>query len=272
MPERGAGVGGVERPRVRAVVVAVPVRDEEARVAACLRSVLAAAARAEVVVVVAVALDRCADASRARVDEVLGTGTGTGAVVVELGGPAPGRTVADVRDAAVGAGLAALPPVRSGDEDDPAAAGLHATEGAVWLACTDADTLVPEDWLAEQLRWAGRGADLVAGGLRLDDDPRLPPAARERYEELLHSRVRGETHEHVYGANLGVRASAWRAAGGFPRVATGEEAALLAAVERAGGAVVRPLEPRVTTSGRTRGRAAGGLADLLDSLAPASGS
>lgn len=71
---------------------------------------------------------------------------------------------------------------------------------------------------------------------------------------------------HVYGANLGVRASTWRDVGGFPRVAVGEDAALLAAVDAAGGQVVRPVEPSVTTSGRRHGRAPGGLADLLDSL------
>lgn len=249
------------RPSVGAVVVAVPVRDEEARVGACLRSVVAAAARTPVPVVVAVALDRCTDASRARVEEVLGPGDARWAAV-ELDGPGAGRTVAEARDAAVRAGLALLGGGPGGASDgDP-------DEDAVWLACTDADTRVPGTWLQEQVRRADEGADVVAGAVRLDDDPRLPRRSRERYEELLRSRDRaGAAHAHVYGANLGVRASSWRAAGGFPRVRTGEERALLGAVEGAGGRVVRPRGPRVTTSARPRGRAPGGLADLLDGFA-----
>ena len=137
----------------------------------------------------------------------------------------------------------------------------------VWLAGTDADTQVPPDWLVRHLALAGRGADLVAGFARLYDDPQLSPHARRRYDEQMAAVARDDgTHVHVYGANLGVRASVWRAVGGFPRVTLGEDAALLAAVQRAGGCVVRPVEPTVLTGGRRRGRAPGGLADLLDAL------
>ncbi|WP_123381018.1 glycosyltransferase [Pseudokineococcus lusitanus] len=244
---------GRRRP-VRAVVVAVPVRDEERRVRACLRSVLAAAARVPLPVVVAVALDRCVDGSRAAVEAVLGGRPGT--LVVELG-PAPRRTVAEVRDAAVTAGLALARRRRPVATDE------------LWVAGTDADTVVPPGWLVEQVRRADAGADLVAGAVDLDDDPGLDRPARERYARLVRPRdgVGGEEHGHVYGADLGVRASAWRAAGGFPRVDSGEDAALLDAVAAAGGVVVRPTWPRAVTSGRTRGRADGGLADLLADLA-----
>jgi hypothetical protein len=137
------------------------------------------------------------------------------------------------------------------------------------VAGTDADTVVPPGWLVEQVRRADAGADLVAGAVDLDDDPGLDRPARERYARLVRPRdgVGGEEHGHVYGADLGVRASAWRAAGGFPRVDSGEDAALLDAVAAAGGVVVRPTWPRAVTSGRTRGRADGGLADLLADLA-----
>ena len=47
----------------------------------------------------------------------------------------------------------------------------------------------------------------------------------------------------------------------------GEEHALLAAVRAAGHPILRTIDWRVATSGRTRGRAQDGLGDLLGRLA-----
>jgi hypothetical protein len=67
----------------------------------------------------------------------------------------------------------------------------------------------------------------------------------------------------VYGANLGVRADAYLAVGGFPPVGAGEDAALWRALAAAGLPTASPTSVRVRTSGRLHGRARGGLADLL---------
>ena len=127
--------------RLRHVVVAVPARDEQALLPACLRSVTAAAtvlrrARPGIRLAVAVALDGCTDGS-ARVAAAWGVTTVT----------LPGAGVGAARDAAVERGLAALG---------------HPTESSTWVACTDADTVVPTSWLLRHVMWGERGADLDA--------------------------------------------------------------------------------------------------------------
>ncbi|GAB2674861.1 glycosyltransferase family 2 protein [Thalassiella azotivora] len=234
----------------RAVGVVVPARDEADRLAACLESVLVAAERVDVPVTVVVALDRCTDRTGDVARRVL---AGTPSAVVDV--PAA-RTVAAVRTWGTGSALSA------------ARALTGVADELLWTAHTDADTTVPVDWLSTQLQWAADGADVVAGFVRLDDDPDLPGRARSAYDGLLRSRLVDEGHHrHVYGANLGVRASVLARLGGFPDVAVGEERALVDAAVADGLRVVRPVDPCVTTSGRRRGRATGGLADLLDGLA-----
>jgi LmbE family N-acetylglucosaminyl deacetylase len=78
--------------------------------------------------------------------------------------------------------------------------------------------------------------------------------------------VVGAEHRHVYGANLGVRADAYLAVGGFPADGAGEDHGLWERLRAAGYPLVSPASPRVTTSARLHGRAEGGLADLLLSL------
>ena len=95
----------------------------------------------------------------------------------------------------------------------------------------------------------------------------LPPDVLARYTALVARRITGETHGHAYAANLGVRADGFAQVGGFPPVVCGEEHALLARLRGADLRVVSPNDVRVRTSARTRGRAAGGLADLLSALA-----
>lgn len=230
----------------------VPARDEEDLLPRCLTSVVRAARQCPVPVAVVVVLDSCLDASRDVAREALTAHDGPWRVLDVV---AP--CVAAVRDHGVAAALSLLVGVVAGNAD------------GVWLANTDADTVVPANWLSGQLDLAAAGADVVAGFARLDDDAELSPSARRRYDEHMSASAREDgTHVHVYGANLGVRASTWADVGGFPRVAVGEDAALLDAAQVAGGRVVRPVEPTVTTSGRRHGRAPGGLADMLDSLEP----
>ncbi|MBN1095312.1 hypothetical protein JKP76_04220 [Blastococcus sp. TML/C7B] len=74
-------------------------------------------------------------------------------------------------------------------------------------------------------------------------------------------------HPHVHGANLGVRGSAYCAAGGFPPLAVSEDVALVEALVGAGRVVLRtPVSP-VATSSRRAPRAEGGFGTDLDRLA-----
>jgi cellulose synthase/poly-beta-1,6-N-acetylglucosamine synthase-like glycosyltransferase len=225
---------------VENLVVAIPARDEESLLPACLRSVTAAVAvlreaRPGIHLVVAVALDGCTDGS-ARV-----VGEWDVATVV-----LPGRGVGAARDAAIQRGLSVLRMPR---------------EGATWVACTDADTVVPSRWLVRHVMWAERGADLVVGTAE--------PVGVARGEALAawharHQLVEG--HTHVHGANLGVRADRWRQVGGFGQRTVGEDVDLVERVRTLTGRWVATDTTRVLTSGRPRSRVDGGFADYLRDL------
>jgi glycosyltransferase involved in cell wall biosynthesis len=140
----------------------------------------------------------------------------------------------------------------------------HLDPAAVWLATTDADTVVPASWLARQARYADTGWDAVAGTITVGDwsgyRQGMRSAFRERYGE--------ETGEqaHVHGANLGFRAAAYLAAGGFPDMPTAEDHALVAAMTAAGSRVLRTSVLTVVTSARRQARAPGGFSSYLADL------
>jgi hypothetical protein len=131
----------------------------------------------------------------------------------------------------------------------------------VWLAHTDADTEVPPSWVADQLSLA-RTADGVAGIVRVDDWSSHLSATRVRFERSYRT-PRLRSHTHVHGANIGVRASAYLDAGGFPHQAWSEDHALWAALRRRGHVIVATRRVWVTTSARRGARAAGGFGDRL---------
>ncbi|GAA4736412.1 glycosyltransferase family 2 protein [Amnibacterium soli] len=218
--------------RIDRVVVAIPARDEEQRLPAALAAVRAAVGRCAVPVVVVVAADACTD----RTAELA---AGEGALVVRS---SAGR-VGGARAAAVRAALTT---------DGPAAA-------RTWIASTDADSVVPADWLAVHLEHAERGTDLLRGAVR-PDPAGLTPAQLRRWL-ALHPPT--ERHAHVHGANLGVTAEAYLAAGGFPDVAVQEDVLLVRAVLARGGRVDSTASAPVVTSARPRSRTEGGFATYL---------
>ena len=142
-----------------------------------------------------------------------------------------------------------------------------ADPAAVWLATTDADTIVPPGWLRRQLGYADAGWDVVLGTVTVGDwdehPPHVPDAFAARYA------FGPGPHPHVHGANLGIRASAYRAAGGFRPLRTAEDHALLAAATEAGCAVLQASDIAVQTSGRRQARAPEGFGHLLRRLARA---
>ena len=128
----------------------------------------------------------------------------------------------------------------------------------IWIASTDADSAVPPNWLITQLAFARNGVDLVLGTVRPDDEL----AAQELLRwEALHTI--GEGHPHVHGANLGVRADRYLAAGEFAPVDCDEDRLLVAALRELGVAEARTALIPVLTSGRRVGRAPAGFAEYL---------
>jgi hypothetical protein len=75
----------------------------------------------------------------------------------------------------------------------------------------------------------------------------------------------------VHGANLGVRYSAYQAAGGFAPVATGEDIGLVRLLETLPGSLLATAHHPVVTSARLHSRAPDGVARDLRTLSAATG-
>ena len=105
----------------------------------------------------------------------------------------------------------------------------------------------------------------MAGIVEVTDWSEQPDRVRRRFAAEYIIDPDG-SHSHVHGANLGLRASTYVAAGGMPALALAEDHALLDAVIGVGAIVARTSAVRVTTSARRAGRAAGGFSDFLASL------
>jgi glycosyltransferase involved in cell wall biosynthesis len=230
---------------IEAAAVVVPAHDEETLLPACLRALRGAAGTVSIPVHLLVVADACTDRTVAAAR-------------------AGGARVTAIQARSVGAARAAgmVEALRLTADADPS---------AVWLATTDADTVVPPRWLRRQLRYASQGWDVVLGTVRVADrdwdghPPHVPAAFQARYE------FGDGPHPHVHGANLGIRASAYRAAGGFRSLRTAEDHALLAAATQAGCAVLQAGDLTVRTSARRLARAPGGFSHLLRILAEQQG-
>jgi hypothetical protein len=240
---------------LQAVAVIVPARDEEVLVGACIRAIRHAFAHPRLdgvaVRLLVVILDDCHDATAHRVHEAL-IAPCPGLPVVTAVVSVANRSVG--RSRAFGGRLAATALARIAPQ-------------RVWLATTDADSAVPEDWLAHQLDLRDGGADACAGTIVVDcwdEHPITTPAAFGAIYQPGGQSVFG--HPHVHGTNLGLSMAAYLGAGGFAPLVTGEDHALWDALVRVGRTVVAtPLMP-VTTSGRLRGRSPDGFAATLQRI------
>lgn len=133
---------------------------------------------------------------------------------------------------------------------------------STWIACTDADSVVPVDWLQTHLLHAREGVELLLGTVR--PDPRELAAGVLAAYRLRHLVTDG--HPHIHGANLGIRADSYVVAGSFQDVVSHEDVLLSKAVRAAGGRVLSTGASPVLTSGRSQGRAPEGMAQYLREL------
>jgi len=238
--------------RTRVLVVVVPAHDEQDLIGACgagVRRASAHPALSGIRVHLVVVLDDCRDATGARAEAALHSpGEPLAATVVSVSVRNVGRARASgVDQARVVAGAV-----------DPA---------EVWLATTDADSVVPADWLAHHLELRRRGADGCAGTVVVDSWREHGVLAKHAFDAQYRPEgCLGFGHPHVHGTNLGVSLAAYLHAGGFPPLATGEDHALWRALVDAGRCLVATPEAPVTTSGRRRGRSPAGFAGLLGRL------
>lgn len=151
------------------------------------------------------------------------------------------------------------------------------------LLTTDADARLAPGWVRANLR-ALQEAEIVGGRLVIDDEGAAEPAlaafhARvERYwsgvrrlEDALDPPPHDPAPRHGdhTGGSLALRASLYRAVGGLPAIPRGEDNALVAAVQRAGGRLRHCPAVSVRVSARTLGRAEGGMATEMERRARA---
>ncbi|MFF7381642.1 glycosyltransferase [Streptomyces griseoluteus] len=224
------------------LAVVVPAHDEERLLPAALAA-LARAARHPALAAVGVLTVVAADACRDRTETVA---RDAGALVVRTDCRNPGRArAAGVRHALE----------RS-----------RARPSALWIATTDADSVVPPGWLAHQLARAREGWQAVVGTVTLPLSSPLAAPHRALYEKTRPPTGTPWLHPHVHGANLGFAADAYLDAGGFPPLTTGEDRALVHALERRGHRVLRTAACPVQTSPRLRPRAHGGFGHYLSAM------
>jgi hypothetical protein len=132
----------------------------------------------------------------------------------------------------------------------------------VWIASTDADTVVPPHWLTAQAALAADGHGLVVGTVQPD-----PADLTAREQGLwLERHVLADGHEHVHGANLGFTLAAYRAVGGFAHLPVHEDVELVGRLRGSGVAWLAAGGLAAVTSGRRDARAPHGFAAYLDGL------
>ena len=229
-------------------MVVVPARDEQETIAACLRALAAQTIgiqRFETIVV----LDGCRDATA---DVVAACAAESGLRVTTLAGPGHGAGAAR----RLGMDAAAERLFACGQPD-----GL--------IVCTDADSRPAADWLERQLAHARNGARAIAGFIELDpvEAAQICPSRslrrRDRDAAMRLARVRHRepdaAHHHFAGASLAVTAAVYRAVGGLEPLKALEDAAFADRLADHRIPIHRPLDVRVTTSARARGRAWRGL-------------
>ncbi len=208
--------------------ILVPAHDEAASVERCLQSIRRAALHPGLhgeAVQVVVALDSCSDATASICQQ---------------------QRVDTVRLEARCVGVARA-----------AAAAELLGRGARWLASTDADSEVPPEWLVAQLE--GR-CDAFCGLVDIATTSRTEKRLRRAFQKRQQW---GDDHGRIHGANFGVSAQAYLAAGGFAPLRCGEDVALVRRLQRLGAAVRWAGAPIVMTSARLVGRATGGFSAYL---------
>lgn len=227
-----------ESDDVTAVAIVIPVHNEAELLDRCLAALSAALehtrrSRPDIAISTVVVLDACTDASE------------------EIARSWPVRTLrVDARNVGTARRLgvrAALADVRG------------AALGGTWISTTDGDSTVPVSWLSHQLDLAMNGSDLVLGTVR----PDFADLTDAHAAHWLETHPRGRPAGNVHGANLGLRADVYLAAGEFADLDQHEDVELVRAARAVGARVDATDENEVLTSGRFWGRTAGGYAAFV---------
>jgi GT2 family glycosyltransferase len=242
-------------PMERQTVVAIPVRNEERHLTACLAALCAQTRPADAIVLL---LNNCTDGSldicrRARHS-------------------CPAIHIVEC--------------TLHGDEACAGEARRRALEYAQKLAgdgvilTTDADSIVPATWIADNLAGIADGADCVCGMAVIEPEAVSNSHPRLQFDDMRETLLLNlqdeiaaiadpdpadpwPRHQQNSGASIAMRADMLRLAGGAPRVAAGEDRALVANLAMVDAKIRHAPHIKVVVSGRLHGRAAGGMAETI---------
>lgn len=234
-----------EHHPITAIAVGVPARNEALRVAVCIESIDRSAALVSCPVHLVVVDDGSGDSTAENAMDAVARATHLTGAVISLACGSAGAA----RSAAINAALRA-----TSDTDH------------TWISTTDADTVVGEGWLSNQLAWAAHGYGAISGLVDVEWEPGTDHL-ESRYRASLGSTSVG--HAHVHGANLGLLARHWIAVGGCGDAADGEDHELWRRLRAIGVSILGVNDLPVSTSGRLSGRAPHGFSGYLRSLASA---
>ena len=227
--------------QLRALGVVMPVHNEESVVTSALEAIDHAIRRlpSGIDCRVAVVLDSCEDSSSKRVAQ---WSTGSSALVL----CSRGRNVGRARKKGCEALVSAF---------------CEFDRNAIWLATTDADSVVPEEWLRVQAACFEEGVDVWAGRVGIADRTERTPGVIARWKKLYASERRP-----VHGASLGFAANAYVELNGFRALRSGEDRDLYERAQDIGLRVHHDTRAVVMTSARRQARAPHGFGRALDAL------
>jgi hypothetical protein len=237
------------------VIGAIPVKNEEAQIGACLRSLCNQTRKFDRLVLL---LNNCTDATADICHQFQSRVHGIEIHEVTLKGP-----------------------LASAGEARRRALELAGDSGQeTIILTTDADAILPPSWVEQNVREIAAGADAVCGMAEIhsQDAAMIPRALHEddRRETFLLS-ILDEMmsmlapdpfdpwprHQQQSGASIAVRSSALDFAGGPPRVTSGEDRALIEQLRLIDARVRHAPDILVHVSGRLDGRAVGGMAETI---------
>jgi hypothetical protein len=248
---------GYDVKSVPRTVVAIPAKNEAERIGACLLALADLTVKPAAVVVLA---NNCTDRT-VQVARTLSAGM-------------PYQLLVDVH---------AFPPCSANAGSARRMAAQHAADlagGDGVVLTTDADAVVSENWIERNLLALSAGADLVCGRVNLDTtEAALIPSHLHADDALecelteLLDRIADRLdpdpadpwprHTEEAGASLAVTVAAIDRVGGIPALAFGEDRALVQALASIDACIRHDPTVTVTVSGRTLGRASGGMADTI---------
>lgn len=133
--------------------------------------------------------------------------------------------------------------------------------GCDWICCTDADSMVSENWFVEMMHH--QPIDLICGVVDVDSWDHLSELAQQKYRAHYQDWM---GHHHIHGANLCFKTEAYKRVGGFNFLKCHEDIDLVKRMQIQGCQIIWSNRVRVTTSARLSSKVTEGFAGFLKQL------